>query len=91
MAIEIGDLNLTSEAELAFSELVHKHDLTYQFSDDPDVWRRGLSEFEEIVRESKKLELERAVQIWNHWCRQKVKESRIFDLTTEKLVRCQND
>lgn len=48
-----------------FEALVRKHDLTYNYSDDGAVWRRGQASYEAIIKASKLLPRSEAVRIWN--------------------------
>lgn len=48
-----------------FKELVKKHDLTYSYSDDYSVYKKGEDEYKAIVNLSKQLPKEVVVQIWN--------------------------
>lgn len=52
-----------SEAE--FYEMVNRHDLTHDYSDDPSVFRAGHASLLRIHEAAKQLPRERAVAIWN--------------------------
>lgn len=56
-----------------FRLLVEKHDLTYDFSDDHSVWRRGQHERARIKQLMKAIGDDAAcTRIWNETCRQKI-------------------
>lgn len=61
------DLNLTDPNELAFDDLVRKHDLTHQYSDDSKWFHAGRKELEEIRKASGKIQPIRAAMIWDYW------------------------
>lgn len=48
-----------------FAQLVRQHDLTYNYSDDGSVWRRGQAAYDRIVTASKQFPREDVVRIWN--------------------------
>jgi hypothetical protein len=48
-----------------FKELVDRHDLTFDYSDDGAVWRRGCAQLDEIRALAATLPLERVTEIWN--------------------------
>ena len=54
---------MTTEDE--FREMCRAHDLTYQYSDDGGVWRRGGASYARILAAAKELPREVAVRIWN--------------------------
>jgi len=60
-----------------YRELVEKHDLTFTFSDDPKVYRKGQAELKEIQllasRMPTKEDHERAREIWNEQVEKKLK------------------
>jgi len=57
-----------------FRKLCKNHDLTYQYSDDGPVWRRGQASYDNLVEASKKLPREVAVHIYNEVVDTKLKE-----------------
>lgn len=48
-----------------FTLMVRTHDLTYAYSDDPSVYRRGRDSYDMIVEAAKQLPREDVVRIWN--------------------------
>lgn len=48
-----------------FEELVDAHDVTYNYSDDSSVWRRGQAQWEQIMSIAKDLPQEDVARIWN--------------------------
>lgn len=48
-----------------FKDMVSNHDLTYSYSDDGAVWRRGQAAKDAIVALAKTLDREICVEIWN--------------------------
>lgn len=57
---------MTTLAE--FEAMVNGHDLTYQYSDDGSVWRRGQNEYDKIVAATLLLPIEDVKRIWNAKC-----------------------
>lgn len=57
-----------------FQELVEKHDLTYDYSDDHRAWRRGHESHQEILRLAKALPREEACRIWNAMVDKRIRE-----------------
>lgn len=57
--------NMNAQEE-EFSKLCRVHDLTFSFSDDHQVWRRGRSERDALVSFRSTLDERRAVQIFNY-------------------------
>lgn len=51
--------------EVWFRHLCISHDLTFEYSDDGSVWRRGRDSFGRIKAFSTRLPREVAVRIWN--------------------------
>jgi hypothetical protein len=49
----------------SFREMVKRHDLTFDYSDDGEVWRSGNAALAAIREAAKSLERAAAVQIWN--------------------------
>ena len=47
-----------------FTQMCAAHDLTYMYSDDGSVWRRGQLQYDAIQRAAKQLGPS-AVEIWN--------------------------
>lgn len=58
----------------AFEKLVEDHDLTYDYSDDASVWRRGVAQRDAIKEMAKQLPREQVVAIWNKWIDKKIVE-----------------
>ena len=50
-----------------FERLVHRHDLTFAFSDDPRAWRLGQDSYNRITAMAKLLPQEEVARIWNAW------------------------
>jgi hypothetical protein len=48
-----------------FKTLVCRHDLTYEYSDDGSVWRRGREQRAKIEAAAKNFPREEVVKIWN--------------------------
>lgn len=48
-----------------FEEMVNRHDLTYDYSDDGSVWRAGLASFRKIKEASTLFPIEDVTRIWN--------------------------
>lgn len=46
-------------------ELIDKHDLTFAYSDDGGVWRRGQAELHRIRQAAKDFPVEDVERIWN--------------------------
>lgn len=61
---------MTTEAE--FEEVCRRHDLTYEYSDDGDVWRAGCRSRDNIIAMANTLGMDRAVPIWNRVCDEKI-------------------
>jgi hypothetical protein len=49
-----------------FQELVDDHDLTFDYSDDINMYRRGLAQLKEIKELAKELPIESVRAIWNN-------------------------
>lgn len=58
----------------AFEKLVKDHDLTYSYSDDARVLRRGMAQRDAIEEMAKQLPREQVVAIWNKWIDRKIVE-----------------
>ena len=55
-----------TQAELdAFRELCKRHDLTYDYSDDGETYRRGSAQKDVIRIRAREIGMEHAVPIWN--------------------------
>lgn len=48
-----------------FTKLVNGHDLTYSYSDDGGVWRRGQAQRDAIRELAKELPREDVERVWN--------------------------
>ena len=48
-----------------FEAMVNRHDLTYDYSDDGSVWRRGLASENAIREAAKQFPKEDVARIWN--------------------------
>lgn len=60
-----------------FEEMVNRHDLTYDYSDDGSVWRAGLASFNKIKAAAKQFPIEDVKRIWNEMVDKKlIKEAR---------------
>lgn len=57
--------SMTNDRLNQFREMCQNHDITYTYSDDGSVYRRGETQYKEIVEFSKSLSHEDAVKIWN--------------------------
>lgn len=57
-----------------FDAAVERHDLTFQYSDDINVWRRGNKQLEELLEMASKLPRSKTVPIWNKWVDKKIAE-----------------
>ena len=55
----------TEELIEQFRVAVQNHDVTYDYSDDHQVWRRGGAQLAEINRLAALIPRETAVKIWN--------------------------
>jgi len=51
--------------EAAFEEMCRDHDLTFEYSDDKTVYRRGRAEKEAILAYARTMDRKKAVEIWN--------------------------
>jgi hypothetical protein len=51
--------------EEQFREMCVKHDLTYDYSDDGSVWRRGAASYQKVRAAAQELGMDKAKQIWN--------------------------
>lgn len=56
-----------------FKKLVDQHDLTYNYSDDGSVWRRGQDERDKITQLADHLPRDQVVKIWNDAVDRKIK------------------
>ena len=56
---------MTSDREQTFREMCEYHDITYTYSDDGSVYRRGEAQYMDIVEFADSLPRETAVKIWN--------------------------
>lgn len=56
---------MSTVTEEEFRNMCKSHDLTYSYSDDGNVWRRGEEAKAKIVAAAKHLDRETAVRIWN--------------------------
>jgi hypothetical protein len=48
-----------------FEVMVNRHDLTYEYSDDGQVWRRGVNSVRAIREVAKQFPIEDVKRIWN--------------------------
>jgi hypothetical protein len=53
------------DKQARFEKLVAEHDLTYNYSDDGSVWRRGQAQRDEIVALAKELPEADVIRIWD--------------------------
>ena len=65
IAALVAPLAPLNQEEEHFLDLVWKHDVTYNYSDDINVWRRGAGEKDEICEFARRLIPARAQAIWN--------------------------
>ncbi len=70
-AIQRGAAAAGADPEAEFAAMVRRHDLTYDFADDPHQWRRGSASYWAIVKAAEGLRRPRAVEIWNDEVRRK--------------------
>lgn len=58
---------MTSILELKkqFDEMVRGHDVTFEYSDDGSVWRRGQAQRDAIKALAKELPAEYVAEVWN--------------------------
>ncbi len=56
---------MSTVTEEEFRKLCQQHDLTYEYSDDGSVWRRGNETLAKVQAAAKQLDREVAVRIWN--------------------------
>lgn len=66
--------NVKQSLEDEFYKKCKAHDLTFEYSDDGNVWRHGCKSLDEIAAFAKGLPREDAVRIWN-----KVVDEKILD------------
>ena len=57
-----------------FTQLVNRHDLTYMYSDDNRVWKKGKEEREVIEKEAKNFPIEDVKRVWIEAADRKVSE-----------------
>lgn len=57
-----------AERRRIFKEAVDRHDLTYEYSDDHSVWRRGSTELTNIKSMAQDLDPEFVRETWNAKC-----------------------
>ena len=57
-----------------FDKAVRRHDLTFSYSDDRYVWRKGQQSISDIITAAKKFPRENVVEIWNKWVDNKLIE-----------------
>ena len=58
-----------------FEQMVNRHDLTYDYSDDGAVWRRGVASENAIKEAAKQFTIEDVRRIWNAAVDKKLVES----------------
>jgi len=61
-----------------FAKLVSRHDISYGYSDDPGVYRRGRDERDAINEAAKLLPREDVIRIWNAECDRKFHDGSAF-------------
>lgn len=64
--------------ETAFRNLCEAHDLTYAYSDDSSVYRKGKGKHDEIIAMAKQLDPASAARIWNEFVDQKILHDREY-------------
>jgi hypothetical protein len=57
-----------------FEEMVRRHDLTYEWSDDHSCWKSGQFSYNRIRQAAAELPQEDVVRIWNEVVDEKVSE-----------------
>lgn len=60
-----GDKATVTITEDSFREMCRRHDLTFDYSDDGSVWRRGCASWDAVTQAAKLLPRDVAVRIWN--------------------------
>lgn len=58
-----------------FEDMVRKHDLTYNYSDDGAVWRRGQDSYDAIRKAATRLPQSEVARIWNKIVDEKILDS----------------
>lgn len=58
-----------------FEKMVNNHDLTYSYSDDGSVYRKGLAQEREIMKAAKLFPSDDVKRIWNAMVDKKLVES----------------
>ena len=64
-----------SALRVKFAKMCRDHDLTYEYSDDGECWRRGDASMDNIREFSKQLPYEDVERIWNAEVDRKISES----------------
>lgn len=59
------EMSASNRPELAFAKAVVRHDITFEYSDDGRVWKKGRAELDHIKELAKAISPERAASIWN--------------------------
>lgn len=62
------------EMRQSFLEMCQRHDLTYSYSDDGEVWRRGEESLRKIKAKAKAMPKEEVKKIWNAVVDSKIRE-----------------
>ena len=75
LIMETQGNNMTLEE---FAKLVRQHDISYGYSDDPGVYRRGRDERNTINEAAKLLDREDVIRIWNAECDRKFLDGSAF-------------
>jgi hypothetical protein len=57
-----------------FRELCEAHDMLYTWSDDGSVYRRGEAQYADIVKFSKTIPRNLAVQVWNQTVEKRLRQ-----------------
>jgi len=79
---------ITHSTENEYTELermIKNHDMFYSFSDDHKAYMKGLDEKNAILALAKKLDHDKAIEIWNKVCRSKEMPSRFYWTTSTLL------
>ena len=63
-----------TKKEEDFESMCRLHDLTFEYSDDPEAWRLGLESLKEIKIKARAFDKEEVKRIWNKVVDEKVSE-----------------
>jgi hypothetical protein len=65
---------MSTVTEEEFRKLCQQHDLTYEYSDDGSVWRRGCDSLAKVQAAAKQMDRAVAERIWNEVVDTKIRE-----------------